>query len=49
LENSRIGLWSEQMKITKLEPLILHAPVTRDMIADSTHTLTHWEDAGLTK
>ncbi len=44
------------MKITKLEPFILHAPVTRGGIADSTHTLTHWgapgvaihTDAGLT-
>ena len=30
------------MKITKLEPLILHAPVTRRGIADSTHKLTPW-------
>jgi L-alanine-DL-glutamate epimerase-like enolase superfamily enzyme len=44
------------MKITRLEPFILHAPVTRGGIADSTHTLTHWgapgvaihTDAGLT-
>ena len=44
------------MKIARLEPFILHAPVTRGGIADSTHTLTHWgapgvaihTDAGLT-
>ena len=44
------------MKITSLEPFILHAPVTRGGIADSTHALTHWgapgvaihTDAGLT-
>ncbi len=44
------------MHITSLEPFILHAPVTRGSIADSTHRLTHWgapgvaihSDAGLT-
>jgi L-alanine-DL-glutamate epimerase-like enolase superfamily enzyme len=44
------------MKIISLEPFILHAPVTRGGIADSTHALTHWgapgvaihTDAGLT-
>lgn len=44
------------MKIARLEPFILHAPVTRGGIADSTHSLTHWgapgvaihTDAGLT-
>jgi len=44
------------VKITRLEPFILHAPVTRGGIADSTHALTHWgapgvaihTDAGLT-
>lgn len=44
------------MKITRLEPFILHAPVTRGGIADSTHSITHWgapgvaihTDAGLT-
>jgi L-alanine-DL-glutamate epimerase-like enolase superfamily enzyme len=35
------------MKITKLEPFILHAPVTRELIADSTHTLTHWGAPGV--
>ena len=35
------------MKITKLEPIILHAPVTRGGIADSTHKLTHWGAPGV--
>ncbi len=35
------------MKITKLEPIILHAPVTRGGIADSTHALTHWGAPGV--
>ncbi|TWT82548.1 L-fuconate dehydratase [Planctomycetes bacterium CA13] len=35
------------MKITKLRPLILHAPVTRGGIADSTHSITHWGAPGV--
>ena len=35
------------MIITKLEPFILHAPVTRGGIADSTHSLTHWGAPGV--
>jgi L-alanine-DL-glutamate epimerase-like enolase superfamily enzyme len=35
------------MKITKLEPIILHAPVTRGGIADSTHRITHWGAPGV--
>ena len=35
------------MKITKLEAIILHAPVTRGGIADSTHQLTHWGAPGV--
>jgi L-alanine-DL-glutamate epimerase-like enolase superfamily enzyme len=35
------------MKITKLEAFILHAPVTRGAIADSTHRLTHWGAPGV--
>jgi L-alanine-DL-glutamate epimerase-like enolase superfamily enzyme len=35
------------MKITRLEPIILHAPVTRGGIADSTHTLSHWGAPGV--
>ena len=35
------------MNITRLEPIILHAPVTRGGIADSTHALTHWGAPGV--
>ncbi|MGB7264190.1 MAG: mandelate racemase/muconate lactonizing enzyme family protein [Terracidiphilus sp.] len=35
------------MKITNLTPFILHAPVTRGVIADSTHSLTHWGAPGV--
>lgn len=35
------------MKITAVEPFILHVPVTRDDIADSTHQLTHWGAPGV--
>jgi L-alanine-DL-glutamate epimerase-like enolase superfamily enzyme len=35
------------MRVTKLEPIILHAPVTRGAIADSTHHLTHWGAPGV--
>lgn len=35
------------MKITRLEPIILHAPVTRGGIADSTHSITHWGAPGV--
>lgn len=35
------------MKITRLEPIILHAPVTRGGIADSTHALSHWGAPGV--
>jgi hypothetical protein len=30
------------MKVTAVEPLILHMPLNRDSIADSTHRITHW-------
>jgi L-alanine-DL-glutamate epimerase-like enolase superfamily enzyme len=30
------------MKITKVEAFVLHVPVTRSGIADSTHQVTHW-------
>lgn len=35
------------MKITGLETFILHVPVTRGGIADSTHSLTHWGAPGV--
>ena len=34
------------MNITSLGTFILHVPVTRDGIADSTHSITHWGMAG---
>ncbi len=35
------------MKISKIEPFILHVPVTRGAISDSTHDLTHWGAPGV--
>lgn len=35
------------MKITGIETFILHVPVTRSGIADSTHALTHWGVPGV--
>jgi L-alanine-DL-glutamate epimerase-like enolase superfamily enzyme len=35
------------MKITSVEPFILHVPVTRDDIADSTHRISHWGAPGV--
>lgn len=35
------------MKITSIETFILHVPVTRQNIADSTHRLTHWGAPGI--
>ncbi len=35
------------MKITHLEPFIIHAPVTRGGVSDSTHSLTHWGAPGV--
>jgi hypothetical protein len=34
------------MKITAVEPFILHVPLNVDSISDSTHTITHWGVAG---
>ena len=34
------------MKITAVEPFILHIPVNRDSISDSTHSITHWGVVG---
>src|SRR5262245_50774373 len=34
------------MKITQIKPFILHVPVTRELIADSTHSVTHWGVVG---
>jgi L-alanine-DL-glutamate epimerase-like enolase superfamily enzyme len=35
------------MRITRLQPIILHAPVTRGGIADSTHSISHWGAPGV--
>ena len=35
------------MKLTKLEPFILHVPVTRQGIADSSHQISHWGYPGV--
>lgn len=35
------------MKINKIEPFILHIPVTGNGIADSTHAITHWGVVGV--
>jgi L-alanine-DL-glutamate epimerase-like enolase superfamily enzyme len=34
------------MKIAKVEPFILHLPLTADSISDSTHSITHWGVVG---
>ncbi len=34
------------MKITAIEPFILHLPLTSDSISDSTHSITHWGVVG---
>ena len=34
------------MKITAIEPFILHVPLNADSISDSTHTITHWGVVG---
>lgn len=35
------------MKITALTPFILHVPVSKSLIGDSTHTITHWGMPGV--
>jgi len=34
------------MKITSVQPFILHVPLNTDSISDSTHTITHWGVVG---
>jgi L-alanine-DL-glutamate epimerase-like enolase superfamily enzyme len=34
------------LQITRVEPFILHVPVTGSQIADSTHSITHWGVVG---
>jgi L-alanine-DL-glutamate epimerase-like enolase superfamily enzyme len=35
------------MKITAVEPFILHVPLNRSSISDSTHSITHWGVVGV--
>jgi len=35
------------MKITHVEPFVLHVPVTGSRIGDATHTITHWGMPGV--
>ncbi|MEP2120317.1 MAG: mandelate racemase/muconate lactonizing enzyme family protein [Bauldia litoralis] len=35
------------MKITSVEPFILHVPLNRSSISDSSHTITHWGVVGV--
>lgn len=35
------------LKITRIEPFILHVPVTRGAISDSTHSISHWGAPGV--
>jgi hypothetical protein len=35
------------MKITSVDPFILHLPLTAPSIADSTHQITHWGVVGV--
>jgi len=35
------------MRISAVEPIILHMPLSRDSIADSTHSITHWGVVGV--
>ncbi len=34
------------MRIARIEPFILHIPVTGGSIADSTHRISHWGVVG---
>ena len=35
------------MRIAAVEPFILHVPVNRDSISDSSHTISHWGVVGV--
>src|SRR5690606_32179865 len=35
------------MKITAVEPFILHVPLNRSSISDSTHSISHWGVVGV--
>lgn len=38
---------SNTLKIKKLTPFIMHVPVTKNIIGDSTHSITHWGMPGV--
>ena len=38
---------SQEIRITAVEPFLLHVPVTNDNVADSMHRLTHWGMPGV--
>jgi len=40
-------MFANAMKISAVEPLILHMPLNRESIADSTHRITHWGVVGV--
>jgi L-alanine-DL-glutamate epimerase-like enolase superfamily enzyme len=41
------ALDADGLRITAVEPFILHVPVTKGVIADSTHRLSHWGAPGV--
>lgn len=41
------GAVAEEIRITAVEPFLLHVPVTGQHIADSMHSLTHWGMPGV--
>src|SRR6202021_2424002 len=43
----RGGRESPRMRITTVEPFILHIPINRASIADSTHSVPHWGVVGV--
>jgi L-alanine-DL-glutamate epimerase-like enolase superfamily enzyme len=42
-----VSVAAQEVRITAIEPFVLHVPVTGAFIADSMHTLTHWGLVGV--
>src|SRR5450755_129661 len=42
-----VSVAAQEVRITAIEPFVLHVPVTGEFIADSMHTLTHWGLVGV--
>ena len=40
-------MFAHAMKIAAVEPFILHVPLNRESISDSTHSITHWGVVGV--